>query len=37
VDEDRQSAVDQVVALRAGLDVLQKEAGDVPVGFVGHD
>jgi pimeloyl-ACP methyl ester carboxylesterase len=37
VDEDRQSAIDQVVALRAGLDVLQKEAGDVPIGFVGHD
>ena len=37
VDEDRQSAIDQVVALRVGLDVLQKEAGDVPVGFVGHD
>jgi dienelactone hydrolase len=37
VDEDRQSAIDQVVALRAGLDVLNKEAGDVPIGFVGHD
>jgi dienelactone hydrolase len=37
VDEDRQSAVDQVIDLRAGLDVLQKDAGDVPVGLVGHD
>ena len=37
VDEDRQSAIDQVVDLRVGLDVLRKEGGDVPVGFVGHD
>src|SRR5215213_8230592 len=37
VEKDRQSAIDQVVALRAGLDVLQKEAGDAPIGFVGHD
>ena len=37
VDDDEQSAIDQVVALRAGLDVLQKEAGDVAIGFVGHD
>jgi dienelactone hydrolase len=37
VEEDKQSAIDQVVALRAGLDVLQKEAGEVPIGFVGHD
>jgi len=37
VDKDKQSAIDQVVALRAGLDVLKKEAGDVPIGFVGHD
>jgi dienelactone hydrolase len=37
VDEDKQNAIDQVVALRAGLDVLQKEAGDVAIGFVGHD
>jgi dienelactone hydrolase len=36
-DEDRQSAIDEVVDLRAGLDVLQQEAGDVPIGFVGHD
>jgi hypothetical protein len=34
---DRQLAIDQVVQLRRGLDVLQEEAGDVPVGFVGHD
>jgi hypothetical protein len=34
---DRQLTVDQVVQLRRGLDVLQGEAGDVPVGFVGHD
>jgi hypothetical protein len=37
VDEDEQSATDQVIDLRVGLDVLQKEAGDVPVGLVGHD
>jgi dienelactone hydrolase len=37
VDDDLQSAVSQVVDLRAGLDVLQKEGGDAPVGFVGHD
>jgi dienelactone hydrolase/predicted small lipoprotein YifL len=37
VDEDLQSAIAQVVDLRAGLDVLKKEDGDVPVGFVGHD
>ena len=37
VDKDLQSAIGQVVDLRAGLDVLQKEGGDVPVGFVGHD
>ena len=37
VDEDRQSAIDQVVDLRTGLDVLQEEAGDLPIGFVGHD
>jgi dienelactone hydrolase len=34
---DRQLAVDQVVQLRRGLDLLQEQAGDVPVGFVGHD
>jgi dienelactone hydrolase len=37
VDEDKQSAIDQVIDLRVGLDVLQKEAGDEPVGLVGHD
>jgi hypothetical protein len=36
-DVDRQLTVDQVVHLRRGLDVLQEQAGDVPVGFVGHD
>jgi hypothetical protein len=36
-DTDRQLAVDQVVQLRRGLDLLQQEAGDVPLGFVGHD
>jgi hypothetical protein len=35
--EDRQLTIDQVVQLRRGLDVLQEEAGDVPIGFVGHD
>jgi len=34
---DRQLTIDQVVQLRRGLDVLQDQAGDVPVGFVGHD
>ena len=34
---DRQLAIDQVVQLRRGLDLLQEQAGDVPVGFVGHD
>jgi dienelactone hydrolase len=34
---DRQLAVEQIVQLRRGLDLLQKEAGDVPIGFVGHD
>jgi len=34
---DRQLTIDQVVELRRGLDVLQEQAGDVPVGFVGHD
>jgi hypothetical protein len=34
---DRQLAVEQVVQLRRGLDVLEEQAGDVPVGFVGHD
>jgi dienelactone hydrolase len=37
VDEDLQSAIARVVDLGAGLDVLKKEGGDVPVGFVGHD
>jgi dienelactone hydrolase len=37
VERDRQLAVDQVIQLRRGLDVLQEEAGDVPIGFVGHD
>ncbi|HXL44602.1 MAG TPA: hypothetical protein VN960_11170 [Gaiellaceae bacterium] len=34
---DRQMTIDQVVELRRGLDVLEEQAGDVPVGFVGHD
>jgi dienelactone hydrolase len=34
---DRLLAVEQIVQLRRGLDLLQKEAGDVPIGFVGHD
>jgi fermentation-respiration switch protein FrsA (DUF1100 family) len=41
VDEDagtdQQLAAAQVVQLRRGLDLLQQEAGDVPIGFVGHD
>ena len=37
VEKDKQSAIDQVVDLRAGLDVLQKEAGDLPLAVVGHD
>jgi hypothetical protein len=36
-DADRQLTIDQGVQLRRGLDVLQEQAGDVPVGFVGHD
>jgi predicted esterase len=35
--EDRQLAIEQIVDLRRGLDVLQQEAGGVPLGFVGHD
>jgi predicted esterase len=34
---DQELAVEQIVELRRGLDVLQNEAGDVPLGFVGHD
>ena len=34
---DRQMTIDQVVELRRGLDVLEEQAGDVPIGFVGHD
>jgi dienelactone hydrolase len=34
---DRQLTIDQVVELRRGLDLLQEQAGDVPLGFVGHD
>jgi dienelactone hydrolase len=34
---DKQLAIEQIVQLRRGLDLLQKEAGDVPIGFVGHD
>jgi dienelactone hydrolase len=37
VDKDRESAIGQVIDLRAGLDVLQADGGDAPVGFVGHD
>jgi len=36
-DADRQLTIDQGVQLRRGLDVLQEQAGDVPIGFVGHD
>jgi fermentation-respiration switch protein FrsA (DUF1100 family) len=35
--EDRQLAIEQIVQFRRGLDLLQKEAADVPAGFVGHD
>jgi hypothetical protein len=34
---DLQLIVDQTVQLRRGLDLLQEEAGDVSLGFVGHD
>jgi predicted esterase len=34
---DQELAVEQIVQLRRGLDVLQDEAGDAPLGFVGHD
>jgi predicted esterase len=34
---DQDLAVEQIVQLRRGLDVLQDEAGGVPLGFVGHD
>jgi len=34
---DQELAVEQIVELRRGLDVLQDEAGGVPLGFVGHD
>jgi pimeloyl-ACP methyl ester carboxylesterase len=37
VERDRRSAIDQVIQFRRGLDVLQEEAGDIPIGFVGHD
>ena len=36
-EADRQLTIDQGVQLRRGLDVLQEQAGDVPIGFVGHD
>ena len=35
--EDRQLAIEQIIELRRGLDLLQQEATDVPLGFVGHD
>jgi predicted esterase len=35
--EDRELAVEQIVQLRRGLDLLQQEATGVPIGFVGHD
>jgi predicted esterase len=35
--EDRQLAIEQIVQLRRGLDLLQQEAAPVPLGFVGHD
>lgn len=34
---DLQLIVDQTIQLRRGLDLLEEEAGDVPMGFVGHD
>jgi predicted esterase len=36
-ETDLELIVDQTVQLRRGLDLLQEEAGDVPLGFVGHD
>ena len=35
--EDRQLAIEQIVQLRRGLDLLQQEVGNAPLGFVGHD
>jgi hypothetical protein len=35
--EDRQLAIEQIIQLRRGLDLLQHEAADGPLGFVGHD
>jgi predicted esterase len=34
---DQELAVEQIVQLRRGLDVLQAKAGDASIGFVGHD
>jgi predicted esterase len=35
--EDKQLAIEQIIQLRRGLDLLQQEAAHVPLGFVGHD
>jgi hypothetical protein len=35
--EDRQLAIEQIIQLRRGLDLLQQEATDAPLAFVGHD
>jgi predicted esterase len=35
--KDRQLAIEQIVQFRRGFDLLQQEAADVPLGFVGHD
>jgi dienelactone hydrolase len=34
---DLELIVDQTIQLRRGLDLLEQEAGGVPIGFVGHD
>jgi dienelactone hydrolase len=36
-EADLQLIVEQTIQLRRGLDLLEEEAGDVPLGFVGHD
>jgi hypothetical protein len=36
-ETDLELIVDQTIQLRRGLDLLEKEAGSVPIGFVGHD
>jgi hypothetical protein len=35
--EDRRLAIEQIVQLRRGLDLLQKKGGEIPPAFVGPD